>query len=102
MSSKYDVLNVLCMTEAEMMEIDTIILYKAFYAMPTRVSPAMCDLSTGKGLERLNPKEREVAERIARIVQLRCPVPKIERWKSWTKPAANETKRADRLRVIHY
>lgn len=91
MPNKNAVLNVLQMSEAQMMSVDVVVLYQAFYALPTRVSPAMCDLSTGRGLERLNGPEREVAERIVRVIQRRCPMPKIERWKAYKAPAANDS-----------
>jgi hypothetical protein len=90
MPKKNAVLDVLSMTEERMMTVEVFTLYQAFYALPTHVSPALCDLSTGRGLERLNGPEREVAERIVRTVQKRCPVPKIQRWASYRKPAAND------------
>jgi hypothetical protein len=97
------VLKVLNMSEHQMMAVEVIVLYQAFYALPTRVSPALCDLSSGKGLEQLNEAEREVAERIVRVVQKRCPAPTTERWKNWQAPAANDdVYHKPRLRITYY
>lgn len=99
MPNKNEVLSVLKMSEVEMTSVEPVVLYQAFYALPTRLSPVMCDLRTGKGFEGLNEPERKVAERIARVVQARCPVPKIERWKSFQKPAANDETMHPQLRL---
>jgi hypothetical protein len=100
MSNKNAVLSVLSMSEAQMMTVDVLTLYQAFYALPTHISPVMCDLSTGRGLDRLNAAERDVAERIVRTVQKRCPMPEIGRWPGYRKPAANDaTKTPQQLRI---
>jgi hypothetical protein len=95
------VLTVLRMTEAQMRTVDPIALYQAFYALPTHYPLAMCDLNTGKGFERLNSAEREIAERIVRVIQQRCPMPKVERWKKFEAPAANDPVIPE-LRITHH
>lgn len=90
---------VLGMTEDEMMGVELMHLYQAFYALPTTYPLAMCDLATGKGFERLTQPEQEVAKRIVRVVQKRCPMPKVERWKKFEAPAANESVN---LRITHH
>lgn len=96
-----EVLQVLRMTEAQMMNVDPITLYQAFYALPTQYPLAMCDVRTGKGFDRLNTIEREVAEQIVRVIQRRCPMPKIERWKKFEAPAANDPAPPE-LRITHH
>jgi hypothetical protein len=95
------VLKVLGMTEEEMMEVEIIVLYQAFFALPTSYPLAMCDVRTGKGFDRLTPEEREVAARIVRVVQKRCPIPKVERWKKFEAPAANDAV-IPKLRITHH
>jgi hypothetical protein len=96
-----DVLQVLQMTEKQMMGTDVIRLYQAFYALPTHYPLALCNVQTGKGFERLNMEEKTVAERIVRVIQHRCPIPKVERWKKFEAPAANDPA-PPRLRVTHH
>lgn len=98
------VLQVLGMTEAEMRSVEIVVLYQAFYALPTSYPLAMCDLRTGKGFEKLTPEERVVAERIVHVVQTRCPMPmpKIERWKKFEAPAANDAITPQPLRITHH
>jgi hypothetical protein len=98
-SIKTAVLNVLKLTEAEMMKVDLMLLYQAFYALPTRVSPAMCALNGCKKLDNLNSAERDIAERIARVVQKRWPMPKIDRWQKYQQPAANDPHFEPKLRL---
>jgi hypothetical protein len=88
------------MTEEEMASVDPIVLYQAFYALPTHHPLAMCDVATGKGFERLNQEEKQVAARIVRVIQRRCPMPKVERWKKFEAPAANDA--VAPLRITHH
>jgi hypothetical protein len=97
-----EVLQVLRMTEEQMATVSTIVLYQAFYALPTHYPLALCDVSTGKGFEQLNKEERVIAERIVRVIQHRCPVPKIERWKKFEAPAANDPQIPIELRITHH
>lgn len=96
-----DVLQVLEMSEDVMMRIDIITLYQAFYALPTHYPLALCNLSTGRGFERLNIAEKLIAERIVRVIQQRCPVPKVDRWKKFEAPAANQDV-VIKLRITHH
>lgn len=99
-----EVLDVLQMSDAEMMAVDIIVLYQAFYALPTHYPLALCDVKTGKGFEKLNQDERIVASRIVKAVQNRCPVPKIERYKKFEVPAANDANHVSppKLRITHH
>jgi hypothetical protein len=96
-----EVQQVLRMTEKQMMAVPIIVLYQAFYALPTHYPLAHCNVQTGKGFERLNSVERVVAERIVRVVQTRCPIPKVERWKKFEAPAANDPVKPE-LRITHH
>ncbi|MFP3556445.1 hypothetical protein SB861_37880 [Paraburkholderia sp. SIMBA_049] len=96
-----EVLRVLQMTEQQMMDIEIISLYQAFYALPTHYPLAMCDVRSGRGFERLNTAERTIAERIVRVIQQRCPVPKVERWKKFEAPAANDPAEPT-IRITHH
>jgi hypothetical protein len=95
------VLKVLGMTEEEMMAVEIIVLYQAFYALPTSYPLAMCDVRTGKGFDKLTSEERVIAEKIVRVVQRRCPIPKVERWKKFDAPAANDAC-TPKLRITHH
>lgn len=96
-----EVSQVLQMTEEQMMSVEIIVLYQAFFALPTHYPLIMCDVRTGKGFERLNSRERAVAEKIVRVVQRRCPMPKVERWKKFEAPAANDPVMPE-LRITHH
>jgi hypothetical protein len=84
------VLQVLEMTEEQMMAVDVLTLYQAFYALPTHYPLVNCDPVSGRGFERLNEVERVIAERIVRVIHRRCPAPKVERWKNFKKAPAND------------
>jgi hypothetical protein len=98
-----EVLEVLRMSEEQMMSVEIIVLYQAFYALPTHYPLAMCNVSTGRGFEQLNTDERAIAERIVKAVQRRCPIPKVERWKKFEAPAANDDSLdVPKLRITHH
>jgi hypothetical protein len=99
--SPKEVLEVLRMSEEQMMKVDIITLYQAFYALPTHYPLAMCNAQTGKGFEKLNEVERSIATRIVKAVQHRCPMPKVERWKKFEAPAANDSA-PPKLRITHH